>query len=54
MSSSPSSALRAVEQALAVLPSETPITAGVLVEKLGEAAQQQEDREYEEYMGEDL
>lgn len=46
-------ALRGLEEALAVLPSDTPITAGILVEKLGEAARSAEDSEHDEYMGAD-
>lgn len=53
MSLPPSTALRELERALAALPSDTPITAGVLSEKLAEAARSTEDWEHDIAMGED-
>lgn len=46
--------LRELQRALAALPSETPITAGLLSEKLDEAASAAENSDWEDYMGEDL
>lgn len=51
---SASRALRLLGEALAVLPSDTPVSAGLLVEKLGEAERAAESWEYDEYMGEDM
>lgn len=50
----PSSALRELQQALQALPTDQPVTVGVLMEKLDEAARSAEFTEYSEYMGEDM
>lgn len=49
-----SSALRALESAVAVLPSDAPVTWGQLQEKLAEAASSAEYSEWELAMGDDL
>lgn len=49
-----SESLRAMERALSVLPSDTPLTAGVLLEKVQEALTDVEESEYGERMGDDL
>lgn len=43
----PSAALRWLEYALSVLPDDQPVTAGLLTEKVGEAARSAENEEEE-------